>query len=101
MFAWSPRGHRLAWTTSGFPTPYELFVLDDPNGEPRVLLAAERHFDRIAWSPDGRRLLLDDENAGRWLLIPAAGRKRVEKRARLGGRPYWCCPVNAYATFNG
>ena len=101
MFAWSPRGHRLAWTTSGFPTPHELFVLDDPNGEPRVLLAAERHFDRIAWSPDGRRLLLDDENAGRWLLIPAAGRKRVEKRARLGGRPYWCCPVNAYATFNG
>jgi Tol biopolymer transport system component len=101
MFAWSPRGHRLAWTTSGFPTPHELFVLDDLNGEPRRLLATDRHFDWIAWSPDGRRLLLDDENAGRWLLIAAAGGKRLEKQARFGGRPYWCCPVNAYATFNG
>lgn len=101
MFAWSPRGHRLAWTTSGFPTPHEFFVLDDPKGEPRRLLATDRHFDWIAWSPDGRRLLLDDENDRRWLLIAASGRERLEKRARLGGRPYWCCPVNAYATFNG
>jgi hypothetical protein len=101
MFAWSPRGHRLAWTTSGFPTPHELFVLDDPSGKPRRLFAADPHFDWIAWSPDGQRLLLDDEHAGRWLLVSATARKRVEERARLGGRPYWCCPVNAYATFNG
>lgn len=101
MFAWSPRGHRLAWTTSGFPTPHELFVLDQPTGEPRRLFAADPHFDWIAWSPDGRRLLLDDENGGRWLLITAAGRRNVKERARLGGRPFWCCPVNAYATFNG
>jgi hypothetical protein len=102
MFAWSPRGHRLAWTTSGFPDPHELFVLDDPKEEPRRLFATgARHFDWITWSPDGRTMLLDDENARRWLLIAAAGAKRLEKRTRLGGRPYWCCPVNAYATFNG
>lgn len=101
MFAWSPRGHRLAWTTSGFPTSHELFVLDDPNRRPRRLFAADPHLDWIAWSPDGWRLLLDDENAGGWLLITAAGQKRVEKHARLGGRPFWCCPVNAYRTFNG
>lgn len=101
MFAWSPRGHQLAWTTSGFPTPHELFVLDNPNGRPQRVFAADPHFDWIAWSPDGRRLLLDDEKARRWLLITAAGRKSVEKHARLGGRPFWCCPVNAYGTLNG
>jgi dipeptidyl aminopeptidase/acylaminoacyl peptidase len=100
MFAWSPRGHRLAWTTSGFPTPHELFVLDDPNGQPRRLFVADRHFDWITWSPEGRKLLLDDENARRWLLITTAGRTSVEKHARHGGRPYWCCPVNAYSRFN-
>lgn len=100
MFAWSPRGHRLAWTTSGFPTPHELLVLDDPDAKPRRLLAADPHFDWITWSPDGRRLLLDDENADRWLLITTAEQRAVENRPRLGGRPLWCCPVNAYATFN-
>lgn len=100
MFAWSPRGHRLAWTTSGFPTPHELFVLDDPKGQPRRLFMADRHFDWITWSPDGRKLLLDAENAGRWLLITTVGRRSVERHAKLGGRPYWCCPVNAYSRFN-
>lgn len=100
MFAWSLRGHRLAWTTSGFPTPHELFVLDDPSGQPRRLFVADRHFDWITWSPDGRRVLLDDENAGRWLLITTVGQRSVERYPRLGGRPYWCCPVNAYSRFN-
>jgi WD40-like Beta Propeller Repeat len=101
MFAWSPQGHRVAWTTSGFPTPHELFVLDEPTGKPRRLLATDRHFDWITWSPDGRRLLLDDENVGRWRLVPTAGRMKIEALPRLGGRTLWCCPVNAYATFNG
>lgn len=99
MFAWSPRGHRLAWTTSGFPDPHELFVLDDPGAMPRRLFATgARHFDWITWSPDGRRLLLDDEHAGRWRLLPVDGGGKT--LPRLGGRPLWCCPVSAYATFN-
>lgn len=101
MFAWSPSGHRLAWTTSGFPDPHELFVLDQPEAKPRRLFATERHFDWITWSPDGSRLLLDDENAGRWRLIAAAARTKIKAVPRVGGRPLWCCPVNAYATFNG
>lgn len=101
MFAWSPSGHRLAWTTSGFPDPHEVFVLDEPTAQPRRLFATERHFDWITWSPDGRRLLLDDENAGRWRLIDTAGKTKITALRRFGGRPLWCCPVNAYATFNG
>lgn len=101
MFAWSPRGHALAWTTSGFPDPHELFVLDDPVAKARRLFATSaRHFDWIAWSPEGRRLLLDDENADRWRLLPTGGRRSAKTLPRLGGRPLWCCPVNAYSTFN-
>ncbi|MGH3114829.1 MAG: TolB family protein [Gaiellaceae bacterium] len=100
MFAWSPTGHRFAWTTSGFPDPHELFVLDDPKAKPRRLFATPaRHFDWITWAPDGRRLLLDDENDGHWRMF-GIGDGREQLLPRLGGRPVWCCPVNAYATFN-
>jgi dipeptidyl aminopeptidase/acylaminoacyl peptidase len=102
MFAWSPTGHRLAYSTSGFPDPHELFLLDEPDGEPRVLFeTGARHFDWIAWSPDSRSILLDDEGASRWLLFPTAGRPRFRALRRPGGRPLWCCPVNAYGTLNG
>jgi hypothetical protein len=97
MLAWSPTGHRLAYTTSGFPDPHELYVLDEPDGEPRRLFAAgARHF--------GRFLLVDDEHAarrGRWLLIDAETGRIVRRLPRLGGAPQWCCPVNAYVTLNG
>lgn len=60
MFAWSPRGHRLAYTTSGFPDPHELFVVDSPQAPARRVMTTERHFDWVSWAPDSRRLLLDD-----------------------------------------
>ncbi len=98
MFAWSPVGHRLAYTTSGFPAPHELLVLDTPKARPRPLLVTTRHFDWITWSPDRRRLLLDDEHQNSWRLVWASGRSRIQSVPRLGGRPLWCCPVNHYAT---
>jgi hypothetical protein len=114
MFAWSPAGHRLAWTTSGFPAPHELFVLDEPGGKAmRLLATGARHFDWITWSPDGRFLLVDDEShgfdperpgrrpRGRWLLLDAETGARVRSLPRLGGAPQWCCPTSAYATLNG
>jgi Tol biopolymer transport system component len=105
MLSWSPSGHRLAFTTSGFPDPHELFVLDEPDGEPRRLFATDaRHFDWITWSPDGRFLLVDDEHAGRrgrWVLIDAESGRVVRRLPRFGGAPQWCCPVNAYVTLNG
>jgi hypothetical protein len=55
MLAWSPTGHRLAYTTSGFPDPHELWVVDDPAprpvanaSRPRKLFATgDRHFDWV------------------------------------------------------
>jgi hypothetical protein len=98
MFAWSPRGHRLAYTTSGFPSPHELFLVDTPATRPVRLFATARHFDWITWSPDGRRLLLDDKLANRWRLFALAHRTGPSTLRRLGGRPLWCCPANSYAT---
>jgi hypothetical protein len=101
MFAWSPVGHRLAYTTSGFPDPHELFVLEEPVGKCVRLYATADHFDWITWSPDGRRLLLDEGVANRWTLFSVNGRRPRRPLRRLGGRPLWCCPVNSYATKDG
>jgi hypothetical protein len=98
MFAWSPVGHRLAFTTSGFPAPHQLLVVDTPTAKPRPLFVTARHFDWITWSPDGRRLLLDDEHANHWRLISSSRRRVLRSLPRFGGRPLWCCPVNAFAT---
>jgi Tol biopolymer transport system component len=101
MFAWSPVGHRLAYTTSGFPSPHQLFVLDTPAARPRPLFVTVRHFDWVTWSPDARRLLVDDEHKNRWLLLSTTGRRSARVLPRFGGRPLWCCPLNAFETLNG
>jgi hypothetical protein len=100
MFAWSPTGHRLAYTTSGFPDPHELFLVERPTEEARRLFATARHFDWITWSPDARWLLLDDEHEALWWLLPSTGKPTFRALPRMGGRPLWCCPLNAYATLD-
>lgn len=97
MLAWSPRGHRLAYTTSGFPDPHELFLVDpSTGGRRRIFVSGARHFDWVTWSPDGRWLLLDGDEAGGWRVFSAASGAQVRLLSRLGGRPLWCCPVNEY-----
>jgi hypothetical protein len=106
MIAWAPVGRSLAFTTSGFPDPHQLFVVDRPSARPRLLYVAPGwHFDWITWSPDGRRILLDDENwfrlkderRGRWLLLWTDRSGWRQTLRRLGGRPLWCCPENAFS----
>lgn len=97
MFAWSPVGRHLAYTTSGFPTPHQLIVIDGVSSKPRILFTTSRHFDWITWSPDARWLLLDDEHRNLWRLVPVTGPGGVREVPRLGGRPLWCCPSNSYA----
>jgi hypothetical protein len=98
MFTWSPTENRLAYTTSGFPDPHELFVLDSPTAEPRLLYkTGADHFDWVTWSPDGTWLLLDEEHHDRWLLLRADGSGKPRSLPRLGGRPIWCCPASPWA----
>lgn len=97
MLAWSPRGHALAYTTSGFPDPHELFLVDPSAGtRRRIFVSGARHFDWITWSPDGRWLLLDADEAGGWRVFSAETGQQVRLLPRLGGQPLWCCPTNAY-----
>jgi hypothetical protein len=97
MFTWSPAANRLAYTTSGFPDPHELFVLDSPTAKPRLLYkTGADHFDWVTWSPDGKWLLLDEEHHDRWLLVRADGARERRVLPRLGGRPLWCCPMSPW-----
>ena len=101
MLAWSPREHRLAYTTSGFPDPHELIIVDGPGAAPRRVFGGTAHFDWATWSPDGRWVLIDDEDHKRWLILDAAGRKDARWLPRLGGRPQWCCPEGEWSASSG
>lgn len=96
MFAWSPTGHQLAYTVSGFPIPHQLFVLPSPRSKEKKLVSRAGHFDWVTWSPVGEHLLLDVEQEDRWLVIPANARGRRLSLPRLGGRPMWCCPSSSF-----
>jgi hypothetical protein len=96
MLAWSTRGHLLAYTTSGFPAPHQLFVIDPGHPQRKIFATGAKHFDWITWSPDGRFILLDGEEYGGWHLFSVRTGREVATFPRLGGRPEWCCPVNTY-----
>ena len=107
MLAWSPQGDRLAFTTSGFSAPHELYVLAGPASRPRRILSQVSHFDWITWSPDSRWLLLDNEFMRTWDLLRITGHRAVapfggtsvpvRHLRRLGSQPVWCCAANSYA----
>jgi hypothetical protein len=77
-------------------------VLDIPLGgtrTPRQLFQGD--VDGLAWSRDGRRLLLAWRDADQWLLLGANGRVRRAlhgvsgELGAAGGFPRlagWCCP---------
>jgi hypothetical protein len=66
-------------------------------GKPRRLFQGT--VDGLAWSADGRRLLLGWRDTGQWLLFGPGGRKRAldgvsRELGRAGGFPRvvsWCC----------
>lgn len=106
MFAWSPRGHALVYTTSGFPAPHELYLLSSPSARQRRILSQGPHFDWVTWSPDGRWLLIDNEQKQAWELLHLIGRRQtrllggasvpIRRLRRLGAMPLWCCPQQRY-----
>jgi Tol biopolymer transport system component len=85
----------------------EVRLIDaDRRGRSRQVFAGTGIFGDLAWSPNGRWLLVDWRTANQWLFIRVGGRPRVKAVANIsrqfgrgdGARPdllvldRWCCP---------
>jgi hypothetical protein len=82
----------------------EVLLLDPAGGPPRRLFAVSGHLTELAWSPDGRRLLLAWPAADQWLFVPVARGPRLRAIGNVssvfspgrGQAPFpriqgWCC----------
>ncbi|MEO9047623.1 MAG: PDZ domain-containing protein [Gemmatimonadaceae bacterium] len=73
--AWSPDGGQIAWL-SDISGEYQLMIGDQSGAtKPRVIeLPSHAFFSEINWSPDGRSMLIRDNNANLWIVDVASGR---------------------------
>jgi hypothetical protein len=67
-------------------------------GDGRTLFRGTGVFDRIAWSPDGRWLLVSWPTADQWVFVRPGHNRRIVGESRIssqfGGFPHvvgWCC----------
>jgi hypothetical protein len=102
--ALSPSGSSLAFVqrTGGRSTLWVVPRLRPDASAARRVFSGAGRFTDVAWSPDGRWLLLAWDDADQWVFLRSAGVRRLEAvsaisqqfRSRsfpaLGG---WCCPA--------
>lgn len=94
--SFAPASDELAVVQAGRLLLFDAFSLRHP---PRRIFAAAGHFDSVAWSPDGRWLLLSWPAADQWLFLGATGKKVLaysNVTEQFGGRAFprlrgWCC----------
>jgi hypothetical protein len=95
-----PSGRRAAVAVGGRRGTRVLAVSLRRPGAPRALFDGFGRVDGLAWSPDGRRLLLAWRDADQWLLLGPGREVRALSRVsgevganagfpRVAG---WCCP---------
>jgi hypothetical protein len=107
--AFSPRGDTIAVlldrSLGPGPPRSEALLIDPAGGAARRLFGVSGHLTELAWSPDGRRLLLAWPAADQWLFVPAQGGARLRAigeiaavfapgNARRAAYPRvegWCC----------
>jgi hypothetical protein len=105
--AFAPRRHTIAVLLerhSAAGPRSELLLLDPAGGPPRRLFAVSGRLTELAWSPDGRRLLLAWPAADQWLFVPVARGPHIRAIGNISavfspGRPGgpfpriegWCC----------
>lgn len=89
------------WRDHG--TTSEVLLFPPGAAKPRSLLTVPGSLGEVAWSPDGRRLLVAWPGANQWLFLPVgAGKPRavaeISTAFAPGGRPLsfprvegWCC----------
>jgi hypothetical protein len=107
--AFSPRGRTIAVlldrSLGPGPPRSEALLIDPAGGPVRRLFGVSGHLTELAWSPDGRRLLLAWPAADQWLFVPTEGGARLRaigeiaavfapgnaKRASYPRVEGWCC----------
>jgi hypothetical protein len=95
-----PSGLRAAVPLVGRGGTSVLTVRLAPAGRPRPVVAGLGHVDGVAWSPDGRHLLVASRDTDQWLLV--GPRRRVRPLSGVSGElgagagfprlAGWCCP---------
>jgi len=101
-FAWAPRGGRVAVVRRN--ERRSDVVLVRPDGRSRLLFTGSGRFGRVAFSPDGRRLLVPWPEADQWLFLSTERGGRIAAVANIGRQfaagprrgPFpdaveWCC----------
>ncbi|MDX6610361.1 MAG: hypothetical protein QOF85_2286 [Solirubrobacterales bacterium] len=107
--AFSPHGRTIAVLLDRSPGPgpprSEALLIDPVGGPVRRLFGVSGHLTQLAWSPDGRRLLLSWPAADQWLFVPTEGGARLRaigdiaavfapgnaRRATFPRVEGWCC----------
>jgi hypothetical protein len=107
--AFSPRGNAIAIlldrSLGPGPPRSEALLIDPAGGPARRLFSVSGHLTELAWSPDGRRLLLTWPAADQWLFVPTEGGARLRaiadiaavfapgnaRRATYPRIDGWCC----------
>ena len=72
---WSPDGSQIAWFSDA-SGEYQLMIGDSTGvAKPRaVALPSAAFFSALAWSPDGKQLLFQDNHLNLWMLEVVSGR---------------------------
>jgi hypothetical protein len=88
----APSGHVFALRARNATRSQVLLVNADREMRPRQLFVGVGAFGDVAWSPDGRWLLLDWTGADQWLFIRARGKPKLVPvsniRAQFGPPPH-------------
>jgi hypothetical protein len=108
LVAFAPGGHELALVRRqpGTATREVVLLTDEPDpGSPRRLFAAPG-LGGVAWSPDGRWVLVSWDANDQWVFVSADGSREVRTAGRIAERfdpgngrgpqrpslAGWCCP---------
>jgi WD40-like Beta Propeller Repeat len=96
--AFAPSSHRVVVATRR-PGRSEVLLMQSDRTQARVLFAGAGEFGSLAWSPDGKWLLLGWDSADQWLFLRSAAVRKLRAvsgieeafgpNTQIAG---WCCP---------